>query len=159
MIELRSVKDAVVESRMKVVKVNDLYVKELERYSQSVNTALERVDFEPAPLGVSVVAVYDSLKNNYEALRINGSECCIEVGSIVKRTSAVKIRLLKALALEQLNANGAYSYVVAVIFRQLLESILKGVEPVWKKPVGYLENSCLYDELVSWVQREVEENE
>ncbi len=156
---MRKVKDSVVESRMKVVKVNDLYINELERYNQAVNTALERVDFSPAPLGVSAVAVYDSLKNSYEAIRINAAEYCIEIGNIVKKTSGVKIRLLKALALDQLNANGAYSYVVAVIFRQLLESILKGEEPKWEKPVDYLEDSCLYDELVSWVQWEVSENE
>lgn len=156
---MRQVRDAVVADRLKVVKVSDAYINELERYKQPVSTTLERVDFDLAPLGVSAVEVCDSLKSNYAAVRIVGDECYVKVGDIKKMTTPVRMRILKALALEQLNPNPAYSFIVASIFKQLLLSVMKGEEPVWKKPFEYLENSCIYDELVSWIAKEESSNE
>lgn len=152
---MRDIKDDVVKERLKAMKEKNPYIMEMQRYTGKVNDVLGRVDFQRSLLGVPVIPVYEGLKQKYDLLHIKDDNFIIEAGNFSRRITSTQSKLLKALALEQLSANSEYSYVVASIFKQVLVAAIKGCKPVWCKPIEYLEDSCIYEELVKWIDSEV----
>ena len=100
------------------------------KYQGSVLNKQVRVTLSKPKLGVEKVPIFESLLSKFEILGPREGDCYIvfEYGQDTKtfKVSSSQLRLLKALALEQVSQSSLYSEIIYQLFGKYLLSLITG---------------------------------
>lgn len=128
----RPICDKVVQERL----LNDddmrFYVDSIPLYKRNVKVTLPRVELNKSNIGMRKYSIAESLRNTYENMELpdKETEAVVRVSEGGKTVdypaSYEELRMLKALAVEQINCNGWYAKVVGLVFVEMMTSIFKG---------------------------------
>lgn len=120
----RAVFDKVVRANCENQGMDDIYYQNVKIYATDVKETIEKIKLDVSKFGLPKESITNSLNKRYEAIQIIQDKCYIVMGGNSFPATKEQIRLLKALAIEQVNRNEEYSFIVYQIFIRFLKQIV-----------------------------------
>ena len=134
---MRDILDSIVMQRMGDAGKGTEYL-DMPEFAGQVQDSYKRVKLNNSEMGLRIIGITSSLLNKYESIKINGDSCEISLCMGEQATNVPitknRLRMLKALALEQMSACQEYSAIVAGIFNSYLSQLL--CQAAGKMPEG-----------------------
>lgn len=156
----RLIKDNIVLQQLVNQGKTDIYLDRVVQYSGEVDDSKPKTNLKSLNGMIPPIHIIDSLKYKYSLMKAEGDCQIVEVmnGEILNTYAAKPedIRMLRALAAEQISNDEIYSDVVATVFKSLMVSVISKADHIVWKPIEYNEfYRYVYDEMQKYVSKEV----
>ena len=130
----RLIRDRVAMDRGVKMNCNMQHFSQLPIYDGYVEESLKKITLSKSEFGLILKPITKNMMEQYEALKIEDSKFFIDMeGSCKEPATEEQIKVLKVLAIEQINKNVEYSNAVAYCCIELIKQIMN------KKVTGLFE--------------------